>query len=87
MSIQYRYQDDIYKAKYNISGRYDAGGSIFLQQEKLVYYDVLPKGLQWCFGSGYFAMFRDPYKKKNYLDGYMTTNCGDEQLRMILIQK
>ncbi|MFN8261027.1 MAG: hypothetical protein U0X41_08860 [Chitinophagales bacterium] len=88
MTIQYRYQTDIYKAKYIISGNYEEGeNSVYLQQERLVYYDLLPKGLQWCFGGGNFVVYRNPYKKKNYMDGFMTTNCGNEQMRIVLVKK
>lgn len=88
MSITYRYQSDLYRAKYKMSGQIDyENRTMFLQQEELIYYDLLPKGLKWCFGSGTFEMLRNPYKKKNYIDGYMTTNCGDEKLRMVLIKK
>jgi len=88
MSIQYRYQTDVYKAKYMITGTYDETmTSLLITQEKIVYYDLLPKGLQWCFGSGSFTLERNPYKKRYYLDGIMTTNCGDEQMRIILIKK
>lgn len=88
MTIQYRYQTDVYKAKYVISGMYDETlANVLITHEKLVYYDILPKGLQWCFGSGSFNVKRNPYKKKNYLDGIMTTNCGDEEIRMILVKK
>jgi hypothetical protein len=88
MSIQYRYQTDIYKAKYSVNGLIDyENKSIYIEQVKLIYYDLLPRGLQWCFGNGTFQIFRNPYKKKNYLDGYMTTSCGPEKLRMVLIKK
>jgi len=88
MSIQYRYQTDVYKAKYMITGTYDETmTSLLITQEKIVYYDLLPKGLQWCFGSGSFTFEKNPYKKRYYLDGIMTTNCGDEQMRIILIKK
>lgn len=87
MSIQYRYQTDIYKAKYSVNGLIDyENKSIYIEQVKLIYYDLLPRGLQWCFGNGTFQIFRNPYKKKNYLDGYMTTSCGPEKLRMVLIK-
>ncbi|MBK9792682.1 MAG: hypothetical protein IPP60_06170 [Sphingobacteriales bacterium] len=88
MTIQYRYQTDIYKAKYVLSGLYDETfTNIYITQEKLLYYDILPKGLQWCFGSGTFVLHRNPYRKKNYIDGYMTTNCGNEKIRMVLVKK
>jgi hypothetical protein len=88
MTIQYRYQTDLYKAKYKVSGLIDYDQkTIYLEHDKLVYFDVLPRGLQWCFGSGTFQIFRNTYKKKNYMDGYMTTNCGAEKLRMVLIKK
>lgn len=88
MSIQYRYQTDIYKAKYKISGNINyEENTMYIVQEELVYYDLLPKGLEWCFGSGTYKVQRDPYKKKLYTDGYMTTNCGNEKLRMVLLKK
>jgi len=88
MSIQYFYQTDVYKAKYIVSGNYDESTStVFIEQERLVFYDILPKGLQWCFGSGTLQLKRNPSRKKNYLDGSMTTNCGDEEMRMVLIKK
>lgn len=88
MSIQYKYQTDIYKAKYKVSGSIDYDEyTMYIRQEKLVYYDLLPKGLQWCFGSGNYKIFRNSYKKKIYIDGYMTTDCGKEKIRMILIKK
>ncbi len=88
MSIQYRYQSDIYKAKYKVSGNinYDEK-KIFIEQEKIIFFDLLPKGLEWCFGNGTFSILRNPYTKKYYLDGYMITNCGNERLRMVLIKK
>ena len=88
MSIQYRYQTDIYRAKYKVGGYIDYDeNTIYIEQEKLIYYDLLPKGLQWCFGSGTYKVRRDPYKKKMYLDGSMVTNCGNEKLRMVLFKK
>ncbi|HNY55525.1 MAG: hypothetical protein KAX69_03920 [Chitinophagales bacterium] len=88
MIIQYRYQTDLYKAKYKVLGMINYENmTMYLEQSKLIYYDLLPKGYQWCFGIGTFEILRNPYRKKNYLDGYMTTNCGDEKLRMVLIKK
>ena len=88
MTVQYLYQTDAYKAKYKVLGiiNYEEM-TMYLEQTNLIYSDLLPKGLQWCFGIGTFQILRNPYRKKNYLDGYMTTNCGNEQLRMILIKK
>ena len=46
MSIQYRYQTDIYKAKYSVNGLIDyENKSIYIEQVKLIYYDLLPRGL------------------------------------------
>ena len=88
MTVQYQYQTDIYKAKYKVSGNINyEENTMYLVQEKLIFYDLLPKGLEWCFGSGSFNIRRNPYMKKNYLDGYMTTNCGNEKLRMVLFKK
>lgn len=88
MTIQYRYQTDIYRVKYVISGNFDESTSVaYIEQEKIVYYDLLPKGLKWCFGSGYFKLQRNPYRKKIYLDGTMTTDCGDDPMRFVLIKK
>lgn len=88
MTVQYRYQTDIYKAKYKVTGQINfEDNTMFIKQERIIYCDILPKGLQWCFGSGDFNILRNVYKKKNYLDGYMTTDCGDEKLRMILLKK
>ena len=88
MTVQYRYQSDIYRAKYEVAGQYDAAASkAYIEQEKIVFHDILPKGLNWCFGSGYFQLKRNPYKKKYYLDGLMKTDCGKEIIRFILIKK
>ncbi|HOU47606.1 MAG TPA: hypothetical protein PLL99_07360 [Chitinophagales bacterium] len=88
MTVQYRYQSDIYRAKYEVTGQYNfANSQAFIEQQKIVFHDILPKGLQWCFGSGYFRLKRNPYKKKSYLDGIMTTDCGKEMIRIVLIKK
>jgi hypothetical protein len=87
MTVQYRYQTDIYKAKYTVQGMIDYEKySIYLKQTKMVYYDLLPKGLQWCFGSGTFSIYRSIYGKKTYMDGPMNSTCGNEKMRLILIK-
>jgi hypothetical protein len=88
MTIQYRYQTDVYRAKYSVTGTYSKSASrVFIEQKKIIFCDILPKGLQWCFGSGTFSLLRNPYKKKNYLDGIMSSNCGKEKMRMIIVKK
>ncbi len=87
MVVKYRYQTDIYKAKYSITGKLDYSNyTLSLEQTGVIYYDLLPKGLQWCMGSGKFNIYRSTYAKKLYIDGYMTTNCGDERLRLVLVK-
>ena len=87
MIVQYRHQTDVYKAKYAIEGNIDYDKYIInLQQTKFVYSDLLPKGLQWCLGGGTFNIYRSTYGKKIYMDGYMKSNCGKEDMRMILIK-
>jgi hypothetical protein len=87
MTVQYRYQTDLYKAKYSVEGNIDYTNYIItLEQTNLIYYDILPKGLQWCFGGGTFNIYRSIYGKKIYMDGYLGTNCGGEKMRMILIK-
>lgn len=88
MTIKYRYQTDIYNAKYKVIGKVDyASNVMYIEQTELIYYDLLPKGLNWCFGRGTLNILRNPYYKKNYLDGYMTTNCGQDQQRFVLIKQ
>lgn len=88
MIVKYRYQTDIYKAKYTISGNIDyINYRISLNQEKFVYSDLLPKGLNWCIGNGTLSIFRSNYKKYLYMDGYMQTGCGTEQLRLVLVKQ
>ncbi len=88
ITIQYRYQTDIYKAKYNVIGKIDyINFTMYIEQTELIFYDILPKGYKWCFGSGNFKILRNPNRKRNYIDGFMNTNCGNEQMRMILIKK
>ncbi len=87
MIVFYRYQTDIYKAKYKITGNIDyVNYTISFQQGDFIYADLLPKGLNWCTGGGTFSVFRSTTAKKLYMDGYMTTNCGPENLRLILIK-
>ncbi|MDB5227982.1 MAG: hypothetical protein JWN78_2175 [Bacteroidota bacterium] len=87
MTVQYRYQTDIYKAKYAIEGNIDYEKYVIsLRQTHFVYSDLLPKGLQWCIGGGTFNIYRSTYGKKTYMDGYMKSNCGKEDMRMILIK-
>ena len=88
MTAQYRYQTDIYKAKWSVSGNIDYDNyTIYLQQGNFIYSDLLPKGLQWCSGYGNLNIYRSTYKKKIYMDGSMYTNCGQENLRLILVKE
>ncbi|MFN8237808.1 MAG: hypothetical protein U0T77_06520 [Chitinophagales bacterium] len=88
MTVQYRYQTDVYKAKWSISGNIDYYNyTITLQQDNFVYYDLLPKGLQWCAGYAKLNIYRSTYIKKLYMDGSMYTNCGEEKLRLILVKE
>lgn len=88
MTVQYRYQTDVYRAKYSVAGIYDKTTSqVYIEQQKIIYYDLLPKGLEWCLGKGTFKLQRNPYEKKNYLDGTLISNCGNEKMRMVLIKK
>jgi hypothetical protein len=88
MMVQYRYQTDIYKAKYAIQGDVNYQKfTISFNQTRLIYNDLLPKGLNWCFGSATLNVKRSTYKKKIYMDGYMNTNCGKEQMRVILVKQ
>ncbi len=88
MTVQYRYQTDIYKAKYAIQGELNYQKfSISFTQTRLIYSDLLPKGLNWCFGSATLKIFRSTYKKKIYMDGYMNSNCGKEKMRVILVRQ
>lgn len=87
MIVRYRYQTDIYKAKYKVSGQLDYSNyTISIQQGDFIYRDLLPKGLNWCTGGGTFNIYRSNYKKILYMDGYMQTNCGSEKLRLLLIK-
>lgn len=87
MFVQYRYQTDIYKAKYAVQGNIDYEKYLItLQQTKLLYYDLLPKALQWCFGEGTLNIYRSTYAKKIYMDGYMGSNCGEQKMRLILVK-
>ena len=86
MTVQYRYQSDIYRAKYTIQGKINYEDyTIAIDQTGLKYYDLLPKGLNWCFATGELNIYRSSTAKKLYIDGNMTTNCG-ANLRMILIK-
>lgn len=88
MTAQYRYQTDVYKAKWSITGSIDYYNyTIYLQQGNFIYYDLLPKGLQWCSGYGNLNIYRSTYMKKIYMDGTMYTNCGQDQLRLILVKE
>jgi hypothetical protein len=88
MTVQYRYQTDIYKAKYSIQGNIDYDNYVItLLQTGMIFYDLLPKGLKWCFGSGSFHIYRSIYGRKTYMDGFMTSDCGAEKMRMILVKK
>lgn len=87
MTVQYRYQTDVYKAKYAVTGTLDYKAYVItIKQEKFLFYDLLPKGLKWCMGSGKFNIYRSIYRKKMYMDGYMTSDCGAERMRMILVK-
>jgi len=87
MTVSYRYQTDVYRAKYKISGDIDyANYTITINQGDFIYSDLLPKGLNWCTGSGTFNVYRSSSAKKIYMDGYMKTNCGAEKLRLILVK-
>jgi hypothetical protein len=87
MTIQFRYQTDIYKAKYTVKGIIDYEKyQVYLEQTNIVFYDLLPKGLQWCFGKGTFNIYRSIYGKKTYMDGPMTSSCGEESMRLILVK-
>lgn len=87
MVVSYRYQTDVYRAKYKISGNIDyANYRISLQQGDFIFNDLLPKGLKWCTGGGTFGVYRSSTAKKIYMDGFMQTNCGSEKLRLILIK-
>ncbi len=88
MVVSYRYQSDIYKAKYNITGKLDYNTfKMSIQQNKIIYNDLLPKGLNWCIGSGNARMFRSTYKKTIIIDGNFSTNCGGERMRLFLIKQ
>ncbi len=88
MTVQYRYQTDIYKAKWSVSGSLDyTKYTISILQESFVFYDLLPKGLQWCSGNARLNIYRSTYKKKLYMDGIMYTNCGEEELRLVLVKE
>lgn len=87
MTVSYRYQTDIYRAKYKVTGMIDyANYRISIKQGDFIYSDLLPKGLNWCTGFGTFNIYRSSQAKKIYLDGYMSTNCGAEKLRLILVK-
>jgi hypothetical protein len=87
MILKYRYQSDVYKAKYNITGRLDYNTfKLTIQQNKIIYSDILPKGLNWCIGNGTARMYRSTYKKSIIIDGYFTTNCGAERMRLVLVK-
>ena len=87
MNVQYKYQTDIYKAKYKIEGNINyTKYTISLVQGNLIFSDILPKGLQWCFGNGTLNIYRSTFGKKTYMDGFMKTSCGNERIRMILVK-
>jgi hypothetical protein len=88
MTVRYKYQTDIYRAKWHVSGNLDyANYTISIQQNNFIYFDLLPKGLDWCTGGGTFNIYRSNYKKKLYMDGNMLTSCGDERIRMVLVKQ
>lgn len=88
MTVRYRYQTDVYKAKYQITGKLDYNTyKMQIRQDKYIYADLLPKGLNWCIGSGTARMYRSTYKKKVVIDGNLTTNCGGENLRFVLFKQ
>ena len=87
MNVSYRYQTDIYRARYKMSGNINYSTyQITIKQEDFIYSDLLPKGLKWCSGSGTLNIYRSSSAKKLYMDGFMKTNCGEERLRLILIK-
>ena len=88
MTVRYRYQTDVYKAKYQITGKLDYNTyKLQIRPDTFIFADVLPKGLNWCIGSGTARMYRSTYKKKVIMDGTLATNCGAERLRMVLIKQ
>lgn len=88
MYVSYRYQTDIYNAKYSANGNLDVNTfTLRLYQKELVYYDILPKGLSWCFGQFKMKMYQSNYKRKLVLDGNMYTDCLEGNIRIVLIKK
>ena len=71
MTIRYRYQEDVYSAKYKVSGKIDYSSYKFnLTQTEIIFGDVLPKGLQWCAGkSDNLGIYRSSNIKRFYIDG------------------
>lgn len=87
MVVSYRYQTDVYRAKYTVEGNINyVDYTISVIQTGLVYSDLLPKGLNWCFSSGDLNIYRSTSAKKLYIDGYVYVDCTNENVRMILIK-
>lgn len=88
MTVRYRYQTDVYKAKYEITGKLDYNTyKMQIRQDRYIFADVLPKGLSWCIGSGTARMYRSTYKKRVIIDGNLSTNCGAQRLRFVLFKQ
>ncbi|MBK8350786.1 MAG: hypothetical protein IPL21_03570 [Saprospirales bacterium] len=88
MTVSYRYQTDVYKAKYQITGKLDYNTYKFrIRQDKYIFSDVLPKGLNWCIGSGDGRIYRSKYKKRIIMDGNLATNCGGDRLHFVLVKQ
>lgn len=87
MLISFRYQSDIYRARYKVEGNIDYEKyTISIIQTGLIYSDILPRGLNWCFSSGVLNIYRSNTAKKIYLDGYMHVECTNDNVRTILIK-
>lgn len=88
MTIHYQYQEDVYRAKYKVSGKINYNTFQFnITQTKLVFSDLLPKGLEWCMGKAdNLQIYRSSKVKKLYIDGQFETNCN-EKYRMVLFKK
>ncbi|MCB0508910.1 MAG: hypothetical protein KDD21_11490 [Bacteroidetes bacterium] len=88
MKIYFRYQEDVYRAKFKIIGTVNYQTyQLTLTQTDMIYGDLLPKGLQWCMGkSDELRIYRSSSVKKLYLDGNYVTAC-DEVYRMVLFKE
>lgn len=88
MYVSYRYQTDIYNAKYMVKGSLDINTFVLrMSQTEIVYYDVLPKGMSWCFGQFKLNMYQSNYMRKIILDGSMNTECSESNIRVVLVKK